>query len=405
MAHIEDRWTRPGPPGLDGKPTRIKTARYGKGMRWRVRYLDPSGKERGKSFARKTDADRFMIATAAKVQDGLWSDPALGKMTLRRYAEQVYLPAQTTEASTREAMELRFRLHVLPLLGDRTLGQLAAEPSVIRAWVAGLAGQMSSSYVRTIYANLSGVLQAAVTDGKISRNPCALVKPPRAETTRIRPWSVETVAAVREALPERYRALADCGAGLGMRQGEVFDLAVEDIDFLHKVVHVRRQVRIVGSQLVFAAPKGGKERDVPLPESIALRLSAHIAGFSPVSVTLPWKAPGGKPVTARLVLYSRERAPLNRNYINTYVWKPALKAAKVPPTRENGFHALRHHFASVLLHNGVDIRALATYLGHSDPGFTLRTYTHLMPDSADRMRAAVDRMMGSANGPSRPRRC
>jgi integrase len=118
-----------------------------------------------------------------------------------------------------------------------------------------------------------------------------------------------------------------------------------------------------------------------------------------VSVTLPWRAPGGKPVTARLVLSSRERAPLNRNYINTYVWKPALKAVKVPPTRENGFHALRHHFASVLLHNGVDIRALATYLGHSDPGFTLRTYTHLMPDSADRMRAAVDRVMGGADGP------
>ena len=71
----------------------------------------------------------------------------------------------------------------------------------------------------------------------------------------------------------------------------------------------------------------------------------------------------------------------------------------MPPTRENGFHALRHHFASVLLHNGVDIRALATYLGHSDPGFTLRTYTHLMPDSADRMRAAVDCVMGNANGP------
>jgi Phage integrase family len=70
-----------------------------------------------------------------------------------------------------------------------------------------------------------------------------------------------------------------------------------------------------------------------------------------------------------------------------------------PPTRENGFHALRHHFASVLLHNGVDIRALATYLGHSDPGFTLRTYTHLMPDSADRMRAAVDRVMAGAGGP------
>jgi Phage integrase family len=69
---------------------------------------------------------------------------------------------------------------------------------------------------------------------------------------------------------------------------------------------------------------------------------------------------------------------------------------------ENGFHALRHHFASALLHNGVDIRALAAYLGHSDPGFTLRTYVHLMPDADDRMRQAVDVVMNAAAGPDGP---
>jgi hypothetical protein len=40
-----------------------------------------------------------------------------------------------------------------------------------------------------------------------------------------------------------------------------------------------------------------------------------------------------------------------------------------------------------------DIRALADYLGHNDPGFTLRTYTHLMPSSTDTMRKAVDRAL------------
>jgi integrase len=148
-------------------------------------------------------------------------------------------------------------------------------------------------------------------------------------------------------------------------------------------------------------PKGGKERDVPLPESIALRLSAYIAAFPPVSVALPWKVPDEKPVTARLIFTSREHAALNPNYVNTYLWKPALKAAEVPQARENGFHALRHHFASILLHNGLDIRALASYLGHSDPGFTLRVYVHLMPSASDRMRAAIDHVLGGeADGPA-----
>jgi len=53
-------------------------------------------------------------------------------------------------------------------------------------------------------------------------------------------------------------------------------------------------------------------------------------------------------------------------------------------------HALRHWFASVQLEAGTSIRALADYLGHADPGFTLRIYTHLMPTSEDRARRAME---------------
>jgi integrase len=70
------------------------------------------------------------------------------------------------------------------------------------------------------------------------------------------------------------RAVMAVAAGLGLRQGECFGLAVEDVDFPRGVVHARRQVRIVASRLVFAPPKTGKTRGVPLPESIALRLPA-----------------------------------------------------------------------------------------------------------------------------------
>lgn len=62
---------------------------------------------------------------------------------------------------------------------------------------------------------------------------------------------------------------------------------------------------------------------------------------------------------------------------------------------------LRHHFASVLLHGGVDVRALSEYLGHADPGFTLRVYTHLMPSAASRMREAIDVARVTAHGPAK----
>ncbi|MFG2531459.1 tyrosine-type recombinase/integrase [Streptomyces sp. NPDC048516] len=52
-------------------------------------------------------------------------------------------------------------------------------------------------------------------------------------------------------------------------------------------------------------------------------------------------------------------------------------------------HALRHFYASVLLDAGESIKALAEYLGHSDPGLTLKVYAHLMPSSRDRARQAL----------------
>jgi integrase len=128
---------------------------------------------------------------------------------------------------------------------------------------------------------------------------------------------------------------------------------------------------------------------VPLPDEIGLRLAAHIAAHPPMTVTLPWESPDGKPVTAGLLFTSPDGGALNRHQWNA-AWRPARAAAGIPASRDAGFHQLRHHFASSLLARGVDIRALASYLGHHDPGFTLRIYTHLMPDSADRMRKAVD---------------
>ncbi|WP_040723128.1 tyrosine-type recombinase/integrase, partial [Nocardia veterana] len=62
--------------------------------------------------------------------------------------------------------------------------------------------------------------------------------------------------------------------------------------------------------------------------------------------------------------------------------------------RVDGMHAMRHLYASKLLARGVSVKELADYLGHEDPGFTLRVYTHLLPSSHERARQAVDEAAG-----------
>ncbi|WP_143539435.1 integrase [Saccharopolyspora spinosa] len=89
------------------------------------------------------------------------------------------------------------------------------------------------------------------------------------------------------------------------------------------------------------------------------------------------------------------------------MWKPALSAVGVIPKpvkgkrgrkryatdRESGMHALRHFYASVTLADCVNIKELGEYLGHHDPGFTLRTYAHMLLSSHERARRAIDARM------------
>jgi hypothetical protein len=57
----------------------------------------------------------------------------------------------------------------------------------------------------------------------------------------------------------------------------------------------------------------------------------------------------------------------------------------------------------VLLDAGENIKAVSEYMGHSDPGLTLKIYAHLMPDSQDRARKAMQAMyQAHANEPDGP---
>jgi len=101
------------------------------------------------------------------------------------------------------------------------------------------------------------------------------------------------VGAVQYALPERFRVLVDLAAGIGLRRGECFGPAVEDVDPLRGVVRVRRQVKTVRYERVFALPEYDKEREIPLSEPAKLANAAHLCANIPHEVLLPWNGRAG----------------------------------------------------------------------------------------------------------------
>jgi integrase len=335
---------------------------------------------------------------SADIVRGHYIDPDAGKVCFDDYAAQ-WLAAQTFEEGTVEMVELRFRLHVMPHLGSRNLSDV--QPSTIQGWLRTLTG-LSGNYQKVIYANVSSVFTAAVDDGLIPKNPCNApsVRRPKSDPRKLRPWVRDQALAVRDQLPDRFKLVIDLGAGLGLRQGEIFGLSLDDIDLNTGKIEIRRQVKLLGSnRQLFGLPKGRKIRTVPLPDRVLELINDHVTRYPPRRVTLPWDKSDGAERTFELILFSRESGALNRNYFNSKIWRPALVAAGVEPKRENGCHALRHFYASTLLDAGESILALSEYLGHADPGFTLRTYTHLMPSSTERTKAAIDEMLSVPSAP------
>ena len=405
MGHIQDRWYRQAKDDTGqlqfngrGKPVLEKTELYGVGLRYKVRYLDPEGQERSKSFPdkQKKRADDFLLEVESDKREGKYVDPRAGKISFKTVAER-WVDAQTFDYTTRERVKSRVANHLVPFFEGKSIG--AIKPSDVQAWLRGLQARHVSPNSRVLYfTHLVSILSFAKEDKLIVTNPAQAksVTRPREDHNQVQPWSAERAQAVLNALPHRYRPAVQIPTGLGLRQGEVFGFSLDDVDRERNIVRVERQVRIVGNELTFAPPKRGKTREVPIGAALLADLDAYAVEFPPTLTTLPWVHPDGKPVVVNLLMVDRDGLPFRRGGFRLGVWRPALTRAGITaPTRADGMHALRHLYASVLLDAGESVKALSGYLGHSNPGFTLRVYTHLMPTSHERTRAAVDGFFGN----------
>ncbi|MEU3756727.1 site-specific integrase [Streptomyces olivoreticuli] len=422
--YIEDRWLTKKKDPVTGKHKR--TARYGIGKRYKVAGI-PGVADR--SFSLLGDAKTWLSTSQTDSTRGTFIDPRDGNVTLRWYVEKKWWPTLRVPPGTKETMRPRVFRHILPHVGHMMLNQIGSDE--IKEWQTRAEKDIDVNTLRTAWRHFSSIMQAAHKAKRIAANPFRDpdLKAPKKPPSKAKAWSPERVAAVRRALARRYRVLVDLSAGSGIRQGEAFGFSPDDMD--GEVIQVTRQVVKIGGKLAFAPPKGNKPREAPCPPELAEAVNAHIEEFGTVSVTLPWVDPDRpnlpwdkRPlVTVRLLVTTthtggKSGGAINRSTFDEKHWKPALAAAGVIPEpeitvilrpgrpslrrvkwamlREDGFHVLRHTFASVVLAAGETIIQLAAWLGHSDPAFTLRTYVHFMPKSGARGVAALGSLLAFA---------
>lgn len=346
--------------------------------KYRARYWGPEGKQVRKTFDRKGDAQRWLNGQLAAMQRGDWVDPAAGKVTFGEYAA-AWAAQQPHRPSTAAATASRLQTHLLPALGHRPLASI--RPTELRALVGGLTKTLAPSTVEVVYRLAVTILRAAVEDGALAKSPCPpRMALPRPEGRQVEPMTVEQVLTLADAVPVRYRAAVIAAAGLGLRQGELFGLTVDRVDWLRRTVRIDRQLVCVTGQAPALGPTKTESsvRTIPAPTSVLEALTAHL------------QANGEGPMR---LIFSTSRGTAVRRGLAADTWRTGANRADLPAT--TGWHELRHFYASLLIAAGESVKVVQSRLGHKSAMETLDTYGHLWPDSEEATRAAVDRVLAA----------
>ena len=208
---------------------------------------------------------------------------------------------------------------------------------------------------------LKAVLNTALDDGVIRRNPCRITGAGQEESPERPTLTIAQVYALADAVGQRYRALILLAMFSSLRWGELGGLRRCDIDLATRTVRVTGQLNEAsGGGFEFGPPKSrAGKRSVPIPAVIVPIIRWHLACFAQQGEEgLVFTSPAGK--------------PLRHANFRCRVWLDALGAAKLPAIH---FHDLRHTGNTLAANAGASLRELMERMGHDSERAAL-VYLH-----------------------------
>lgn len=354
--------------------------------RYRARYRAPDGRERSRTFKKESEARRWRTAQRRSTDVGGWVDPTLGRISFERFAEDYWVPSlHHLRTRSRELNVGVLHNHLLPRFGAWPVAKIT--PSDVKGYLADdlAEGRYSISAVRRHVMVLSLVLDAAVADGRIGRNPVKGIKLPADRPRPMRFLTPDEVAGLADAIGLHYRPLVLTAAYVGPRFGELAGLRLDRVDLLRNTIRVDQQLieDAKGAQL-FAEPKtAAAVRSVMVPATLVEILGEHFA-IAPVQLSrLAFPTVTGRPMRAT-------------NFHK--VWRRAVSAAGFDdgPLDRLTFHELRHTAAALAIAQGAHPLAIKERLGHSSVSVTLDRYGHLFPSLDESLATGLDGVLSAS---------
>jgi len=371
---------------------------------WEVSYRDQHGKRRRKQFARRKDADTWLVKARAEVASGVHT-PDSQSITVAEAAD-IWLYAcmhgrdgrDPVEPHTFRAYESQVRLHIVPLIGTELLSRLTT-PKIATLRDA-LLDTRSRAMAKKVLASLKAIITEAQSRGLINQNvakPVTITMATRHKARVNIPTKdeVRTIIAKAEELTHdpqahiakawrRYHAFLLTAVLTGMRASELRGLYWSNVDLKNSAIIVCQRADETG--IIGSVKSEAGRRRITIPLALAQVLREWRILCPPGNLVFPnWQGN----VETHANITNRCWLPISEGSgLATVEWTNPEKGGKqkkhVFPNYT--FHTLRHFHASMLIASGATPKEVQVEMGHSSIQMTFDTYGHLFPED-EAMRA------------------
>jgi integrase len=350
--------------------------------RWRARYTGPDMARHSAphTFEAREDAEAWLVAERRLATADGWTPPkarrAAESTTFGDYAES-WLRRRDLKPRTRALYRSLLDRLILPTFKDRPLA--AITPRAVSEWWHDDLDPKKPTQRAHAYQLLTAIMKTAAIEDEIAANPCRVRGGSQAKRVKqIGPATLDELAKLVEAMPEKYRTMTLLAAWCGLRFGELAALRRSDLDLKNGVVRVRRAVVHVGGQDIESTPKSDAGvRDVAIPPHLIDVIRRHrdtYAQFGREGLLFP--AADGESHLAGSTLHR--------------AFRKARASAGRPDLR---FHDLRHTGAVLAASTGATLAELMSRLGHSTPSAALR-YQHAAEGRDKAIAKALSALVG-----------
>ncbi|WP_411134734.1 tyrosine-type recombinase/integrase [Streptomyces sp. C10] len=369
-----------------GSRRRFGSVRQYRSGRWTASYLGPDGQEfrTPETFETKKDAEVWLSQIEADLTRGNWQDPDAGAVNFKEYALQ-WVDERGLSATTDELYRRLLRLHILPTFEGLDLDEITAPR--VRTWrTERLASTGAATTVAKSYRLLKAILETAVDDELIRRNPCRIRGAGKESAGERQIATVDQVDALANALGPRWRLMVFLGAYGPMRPEEQAELRRKDVDLDEMTIRVRMAAPelTTGHRAPGDTKSDAGKRLVVLPAFLRTDLRRHLDWYAE-------RDPDG------LLFVGEKGKPFRRSTFGRK-WRRARALVGMPEGFR--FYDLRHTGHTLATRSGATLKDTMVRAGQSSEKAAL-IYQHSDLERQQEVASGLDDLVRAARSKAR----